>query len=216
MTRTSASDRQSLSLERICGDGPVIAVLDIRDTSTARELGEALVAGGVRVLEITLRSPGALDAIRAMSAIEGAIVGAGTIVAADQVEAVVEAGAVFGVSPGVSTIVVEACGRAGLPLLPGVATASEVMGALEHGLHILKFFPAEAAGGPTMLRALHGPFPSVKFCPTGGLTRDNTATYLELPNVVCAGGSWVAPASAVENRDWDDITKLARTATNLR
>ena len=216
MASAKPSDSRLRSLDEICRQCPVIAVLTVHNVMTAPALAESLVAGGVRVLEITLRSLEALDAIRAMSGVKNAIVGAGTIVSVGQVQDVVDAGAVFGVSPGFSPAILHECRRAGLPLLPGIATATEIMSARDHGIDIVKFFPAEAAGGRTMLRSFLAPFPDMRFCPTGGLTEHNTPDYLDISNVICAGGSWVAPAPAVENGDWAEITRLARVAAGFR
>lgn len=216
MASAKASGSRLRSLDEICRQCPVIAVLTVHEVRTARALAESLVAGGVRVLEITLRSSEALDAIRAMSGVKNAIVGAGTIVSVGQVQDVVDAGAVFGVSPGFSPAILHECRRTGLPLLPGVSTATEIMSARDHGIDFVKFFPAEAAGGRAMLRSFLAPFPDVRFCPTGGLTEHNTPDYLGISNVICVGGSWVAPAPAVEDGDWAEITRLARIASGFR
>ncbi|ASM76198.1 2-dehydro-3-deoxy-phosphogluconate aldolase [Vitreoscilla filiformis] len=196
--------------------GPVIPVIVIDRLEDAVPLAQALVAGGVRVLEVTLRTPVALDAIRAMTAVEGAIVGAGTIRSAADARAAHAAGAVFGVSPGYTAEVGAACREVGLPLLPGVATASEVMAAQADGLSFLKFFPATAAGGIPMLKALAGPFPDVVFCPTGGISLATAPDFLALPNVKVCGGSWLTPADAVKAGDWARITELAAQAQSLR
>lgn len=196
--------------------GPVIPVIVIDRLQDAVPLAEALVAGGVRVLEVTLRTPVALDAIRAMSAVPGAIVGAGTLRSAADARAAKAAGALFGVSPGYTAEVGAACREVALPLLPGVATASEVMAAQADGLGFLKFFPATAAGGIPMLKALAGPFPDVVFCPTGGISLATAPDFLALPNVKVCGGSWLTPADAVRAGDWDRITTLAREASALR
>lgn len=196
--------------------GPVIPVIVIDRLEDAVPLAQALVAGGVRVLEVTLRTPVALDAIRAMTAVEGAIVGAGTIRSAADARAAHAAGAVFGVSPGYTVEVGAACWEVGLPLLPGVATASEVMAAQADGLSFLKFFPATAAGGIPMLKALAGPFPDVVFCPTGGISVGTAPDFLALPNVKVCGGSWLTPADAVKAGDWARITELAAQAQSLR
>ena len=196
--------------------GPVIPVIVIDRLQDAVPLAEALVAGGVRVLEVTLRTPVALDAIRAMSAVPGAIVGAGTLRSAADARAAKAAGAVFGVSPGYTAEVGAACREVDLPLLPGVATASEVMAAQADGLGFLKFFPATAAGGIPMLKALAGPFPDVVFCPTGGISLATAPDFLALPNVKVCGGSWLTPADAVRAGDWGRITTLAREASALR
>lgn len=195
--------------------GPVIPVIVIDRLEDAVPLTQALVAGGVRVLEVTLRTPVALDAIRAMTAVAGAIVGAGTIRSPADARAAHAAGAVFGVSPGYTAEVGAACREVGLPLLPGVATASEVMAAQADGLSFLKFFPATAAGGIPMLKALAGPFPDVVFCPTGGISLATAPDFLALPNVKVCGGSWLTPADAVKAGDWARITELAAQAQGL-
>ena len=196
--------------------GPVIPVIVIDRLEDAVPLAQALVAGGVKVLEVTLRTPVALDAIRAMAQVPGAIVGAGTIRSAADARAAKAAGAVFGVSPGYTAEVGAACREVGLPLLPGVATASEVMAAQADGLNFLKFFPATAAGGIPMLKALAGPFPDVVFCPTGGISLQTAPDFLGLPNVKVCGGSWLTPADAVKAGDWARITRLAQEAQALR
>jgi 2-dehydro-3-deoxyphosphogluconate aldolase/(4S)-4-hydroxy-2-oxoglutarate aldolase len=201
----------------LAGYGPVIPVIVIQQLQDAVPLAEALVAGGVRVLEVTLRTPVALAAIEAIAkAVPGAIVGAGTIRSAADARAAKAAGSVFGVSPGYTAAVGAACREAGLPLLPGVATAGEVMAAQADGLGFLKFFPATAAGGIPMLKALAGPFPDVVFCPTGGITVETAPQFLALPNVKVCGGSWLTPADAVAAGDWARITQLAREASALR
>ena len=197
--------------------GPVIPVIVIDRLADAVPLARALVAGGVRVLEVTLRTPVALQAIEAMAReVPEAIVGAGTLRSAADAQAARDAGAVFGVSPGYTGELGAACRAAGLPLLPGVATASEVMAAQADGLSFLKFFPATAAGGIPLLKAWAGPFPDVVFCPTGGITLASAPEFLALPNVKVCGGSWLTPADAVRAGDWDRITTLAREAGALR
>jgi 2-dehydro-3-deoxyphosphogluconate aldolase / (4S)-4-hydroxy-2-oxoglutarate aldolase len=197
--------------------GPVIPVIVLQRVDQAVPLARALVAGGVRVLEVTLRTPVALACMRAIAAeVPEAIVGAGTLRSAADVKAAVAAGCRFGVSPGWLASVGQACTDLGLPLLPGVATASEVMAAQEAGHDFLKFFPASAAGGVPLLKALAGPFPDVVFCPTGGLTAENAGQYLALPNVRVCGGSWLTPADAVEAGDWARITALAAATHALR
>jgi 2-dehydro-3-deoxyphosphogluconate aldolase / (4S)-4-hydroxy-2-oxoglutarate aldolase len=197
--------------------GPVIPVIVIDRLEDAVPLAQALVAGGVRVLEVTLRTPVALQAIEAMArSVPGAIVGAGTLRSAADARAAKAAGAVFGVSPGYTAEVGAACRDVALPLLPGVATASEVMAAQADGLSFLKFFPAAAAGGIPMLKALAGPFPEVVFCPTGGITVTTAPDFLALPNVKVCGGSWLTPADAVKAGDWARITRLAQEAGALR
>jgi 2-dehydro-3-deoxyphosphogluconate aldolase/(4S)-4-hydroxy-2-oxoglutarate aldolase len=178
-------------------------------------LAEALVAGGLPALEVTLRTPAALDAIRAMANVPGGVVGAGTLVPPEDVRAAKEAGAQFGVSPGATDALIAACEAEGLPLLPGAATASEAMALLEKGYDMLKFFPAEASGGAPALKAIGAPLPQITFCPTGGVSPSNALDYLSLSNVVCAGGSWVAPKQMVQNGDWSGIETLAREAASL-
>lgn len=205
----------ALDIEDVCRIAPVVPVLVIDDLSKAVPLAEALVAGGLRALEVTLRTPVALDAIRAMSKVSGAVIGVGTLLTAEDVRASVEAGVRFGVSPGFSHAIMDAADEAGLPMLPGVATPSEAMAAAERGLTMLKFFPAEANGGAPVLGAWASPLSGLSFCPTGGVSEKNARGYLSLPNVVCVGGSWVAPKSAIEASDWDRITALAKEASAL-
>jgi 2-dehydro-3-deoxyphosphogluconate aldolase/(4S)-4-hydroxy-2-oxoglutarate aldolase len=201
----------------LAGHGPVIPVIVIDDVAHGVPLARALVEGGVRVLEVTLRTPVALTAIEAIArAVPDAIVGAGTVCNAADAHAALNAGAAFAVSPGYTAELGAACRRIGLPLLPGAVTASEVMAAMADGLQFLKFFPAEAAGGAAMLKSLGGPFPTMRFCPTGGLTPANAPGYLALPNVVVCGGSWLTPAEAMRSGDWGRITQLARAAAALR
>ena len=197
--------------------GPVIPVIVIQRLQDAVPMAQALLAGGVRVLEVTLRTPVALAAMREIvRAVPGAIVGAGTIRSVADAEAAKDAGCLFGVSPGYSTDIGHACRNMGLPLLPGVATASEVMAANADGYTFLKFFPATAAGGIPMLKALSGPFADVAFCPTGGITPETAPQFLALPNVKVCGGSWLTPQDAVDAGDWGRITALARAASALR
>lgn len=197
--------------------GPVIPVIVLQRVQDAVPLAQALVAGGVRVLEITLRTPVALQCMREIvQAVPEAIVGAGTIRSVADAEAALAAGCRFGVSPGYSADIGHACRNMGLPLLPGVASASEVMAANADGYQFLKFFPATAAGGIPMLKALAGPFTDVVFCPTGGITPETAPQFLALPNVVVCGGSWLTPADAVASGDWARISELARAATALR
>jgi 2-dehydro-3-deoxyphosphogluconate aldolase/(4S)-4-hydroxy-2-oxoglutarate aldolase len=197
--------------------GPVIPVIVLHKVEHAVPLAEALVAGGVKVLEVTLRTAVALRAIEAIAkAVPQAVLGAGTLRNAADASAARGAGCVFGVSPGYTSAIGAACRDAQLPLLPGVSSASEVMAANDDGLRFLKFFPAVPAGGVAMLKALHGPFPDVVFCPTGGITADNAAQFLALPNVRVCGGSWLTPADAMEQGDWARITRLAREAGAMR
>lgn len=199
----------------ICSLAPIVPVLVIDDVSHARPLAEALVAGGLPALEVTLRTPAALEAIRAMADVAGGYVGAGTLITPDDVRAAKDAGAHFGVSPGATPELLAACEAEELPLLPGAATASEAMALLARGYDLLKFFPAEAAGGVPALKAIGAPLPQITFCPTGGINPDNAENYLKLENVLCVGGSWVAPKDLVHTERWDDIQALAHAAARL-
>ncbi len=197
--------------------GPVIPVIVLQRVADAVPMARALVEGGVRVLEVTLRTPVGLACIEAIArAVPEAVVGAGTIRSAADAHAAKNAGSQFGVSPGYTAAVGAACREAGLPLLPGVATAGEVMAAMADGLNFLKFFPATAAGGIPMLKALAGPYPDIAFCPTGGITPETAPAFLALPNVKVCGGSWLTPQDAVDAGDWGRITALARAASTLR
>ena len=197
-------------------DAPVIPVIVLDDVAHAVPLARALVAGGIRMLEVTLRTSQALRCIEAIARqVPEAVVGAGTIRTAADAQASMDAGAKFGVSPGYTRSVGRACRELGLPLLPGVATGGEIMMAQEDGYQQLKFFPAVQAGGLAMLKAWQGPFGDVAFCPTGGITAANTGEFLALANVVCVGGSWLTPADAVAQGDWARITALARAAAGL-
>ena len=203
-------------IEMLCL-GPVIPVIVIQDVERAVPLARALVAGGVRVLEVTLRTPAGLPAIRAIAReVPEAIVGVGTLTDADEFAAARDAGAQFAVSPGLTPALVDAARATGLPWLPGVMTPSDVIAARAAGLRQLKLFPAEQAGGLGMLKALHGPFPDVLFCPTGGVTPNTAPQFLALPNVPCVGGSWLTPPAAVAAGDWNAITALAKQASSLR
>lgn len=204
-------------LEPLLGLAPVVPVLVIDDIDDALPLARALVKGGLPLLEITLRTPAALDAIDVIaSEVEGAVVGAGTVLSPAQLDQVAKLGARFAVSPGVTDSLLAAAKDSPLPLLPGTASASDVMRLLDHGYQFMKFFPAEPAGGRRYLKALASPLPEARFCPTGGIGADNAGDYLALPNVICVGGSWVAPADAVRAGDWTAIEILARTAKSLR
>ncbi|MGV8987357.1 MAG: bifunctional 4-hydroxy-2-oxoglutarate aldolase/2-dehydro-3-deoxy-phosphogluconate aldolase [Cypionkella sp.] len=207
---------QSLKAAEICRLAPVVPVIVVEDLAHARKLAEALVAGGLPALEVTLRTPVALDAIRAMAEVEGGIVGAGTLLTPADVKAAKAAGAKFGVSPGATDRILDACAEYDLPLLPGAATASEIMALLEMGYTVQKFFPAEQAGGAAYLKSISSPIPQVRFCPTGGIGLKNASDYLSLPNILCVGGSWVAPKEALAKGDWATITKLAAEAKALR
>ncbi len=202
-------------MRALCDLAPVIPVLVIEAAAHARPLAEALVAGGLPVLEVTLRTPAAADAIREMTGVPGAIVGAGTVVSPADVRTARDAGAQFAVSPGATDPLLAACEAEDLPLLPGAATASEAMTLLARGYDMLKFFPAEAAGGATALKALGAPLPQISFCPTGGVSAANAPDYLTLPTVPCVGGSWVAPKPLVAAGDWAAIRALAAGAAAL-
>lgn len=205
----------SMRIEEICRQAPVIPVLVIEDAATAEPLARALIGGGLPVLEVTLRTEAALDAIRVMTAVEGGVVGAGTLITPSDVRAAKAAGARFGVSPGVTGALMTACELEALPLLPGAATASEAMRLYERGYSVQKFFPAGPAGGAAFLGALASPLPRIRFCPTGGIGPDNAPDYLWLQNVLCVGGSWVVPREMVEAGDWAGIEALARAASSL-
>ncbi|MGO4914981.1 bifunctional 4-hydroxy-2-oxoglutarate aldolase/2-dehydro-3-deoxy-phosphogluconate aldolase [Pseudogemmobacter sp. W21_MBD1_M6] len=200
----------------VCSLAPVVPVLVIDDVAHARPLAEALVAGGLPALEVTLRTPAALDVIREMAKVKGGVVGAGTLLTPADVRAAKAAGATFGVAPGATDTLLQACEDEDLPLLAGAATASEAMRLLERGYTMLKFFPAEASGGAAALKAIGAPIPQVMFCPTGGVTLKNAPDYLALPNTVCVGGSWVAPKDLMLKGDWAAIEALAREAAALR
>lgn len=197
--------------------GAVIPVLVIDDTDKAVPLARALIAGGIKVLEITLRTPNALSVISEIARhVPDAVLAAGTVTTPEQWEASARAGARFAVSPGLTPRLLDAAAQAPIPLLPGVATASELMSAMDAGFECFKFFPAQQAGGVGMLKALGGPFAQALFCPTGGITPDTAPDYLALPNVACVGGSWLAPNAALAAGDWAAITALAQAASRLR
>jgi len=209
------SQKTELLLPVMTGQ-PVIPVIRIARLADAVPLARALARGGLKAIEITLRTPVALDAIRMVaSEVEEAVTGAGTILNRKQFESAVEAGSKFIVSPGLTPQLVEAAAQSIVPLLPGAVTSSEIMSALEYGYSLLKFFPAEQAGGPAYLKSLSSPLAGVRFCPTGGVTEKNAATYLGLPNVLCVGGSWVAPDELVADGKWAEIEELARQAATL-
>jgi 2-dehydro-3-deoxyphosphogluconate aldolase/(4S)-4-hydroxy-2-oxoglutarate aldolase len=208
-------DHASELTARVCDLAPVVPVLVLDDAGPAANLAAALIAGGLPALEVTLRTPAALDVIREMARVEGGVVGAGTLLTPDDVEAAKAAGATFGVAPGATDRLLEACEANDLPLLPGAATASEAMRLLERGYSVQKFFPAEANGGAKALKAIGAPIPQVRFCPTGGVSLANAADYLSLANTLCVGGSWVAPGELVQARDWAGITALAAEAAAL-
>ena len=211
MTQTPLTSLQVMQ------DAPVIPVIVLNDVAHAVPMARALVEGGIRMLEVTLRTPQALACIEAIArAVPEAVVGAGTLRSKADAQAAANAGARFAVSPGYTSTLGAACRDLGLPLLPGVATGGEIMAAQEDGFSALKFFPAMQAGGSAMLKAWSGPFFDVKFCPTGGISLQNAPDFLALPNVLCVGGSWLVPADALAQGDWARITTLAREAVGLR
>jgi len=211
-----AVNKEKLTALDVMRDAPVMPVIVLTDVAHAVPLARALVAGGIRMLEVTLRTPQALQCIEAIARdVPDAVAGAGTIRSAADAQASVLAGAKFGVSPGYTSAVGKACRELGLPLLPGVATGSEIMMAQEDGYQQLKFFPAMQAGGLAMLKAWQGPFGDVTFCPTGGVHAGNAAEFLALSNVACVGGSWIVPTDAIQQGDWARIEQLAREATQL-
>jgi 2-dehydro-3-deoxyphosphogluconate aldolase/(4S)-4-hydroxy-2-oxoglutarate aldolase len=206
-----------LDIDHVAALGPVIPVLQFDSVEQGEQTARALYEGGIRVLEITLRTPAGLGVIERMANFaDDLVVGVGTLTRPEQVADAVSAGARFGVSPGLTDALADAAKKAGLALLPGVATSSEILAALEHGYRTLKLFPAEQVGGVGMLKAFNGPFGDVKFCPTGGVTAATAPNYLALPNVVCVGGSWLTPAAMMRAGDWAGITRLAREASALR
>ena len=210
MPQDAASLRTTLSL------APVIPVIVLDDVAAARPLAEALVAGGLRVLEVTLRTRHALQVIEEMAKVEGAIVGSGTVRSPLQMGHSVDAGCQFMVSPGASPRLLEAANDHSIPLLPGIGTPTEAMTAAEHGYSFLKFFPAEALGGAPVLKAYASPLPDITFCPTGGIDLEKAKAYLALPNVICVGGSWVMPADLIAAKDFRAIEKLAAEAAALK
>ena len=216
MAMTRHTPGAALTALQVMTDAPVIPVIVLTEIAHAVPLARALVAGGIRMLEVTLRTPVALACIeRIAGELPDAVVGAGTVRSAADAQAASLAGAKFAVSPGYIHSIGRACRDLELPLLPGVATGSEILLAQQDGYGALKFFPAMQSGGPAMLKAWQGPFGDVRFCPTGGVTDANAAEFLALSNVVCVGGSWLTPADAVANGDWKRITQLARAACQL-
>jgi 2-dehydro-3-deoxyphosphogluconate aldolase/(4S)-4-hydroxy-2-oxoglutarate aldolase len=206
----------SAAATKVCQLAPVVPVLVVDDASVAAELAAALIAGGLPALEVTLRTPAALDVIREMAGVAGGVVGAGTLLTSKDVEDAKKAGATFGVAPGATDRLLDACEANDMPLLPGIATASEAMRLLERGYTVQKFFPAEANGGAPALKAIGAPIPQVKFCPTGGVSLKNANDYLSLSNTLCVGGSWVAPKDLVTAGDWAGIEAIAREASQLQ
>jgi 2-dehydro-3-deoxyphosphogluconate aldolase / (4S)-4-hydroxy-2-oxoglutarate aldolase len=202
-----------LSALDVLTTGPVVPVIVINNLDHAVPLAKALVAGGVKVLEVTLRTPVAIEAIRMIAAeVPDAVVGAGTVATEDDLNAVADAGGVFAISPGLTPTLLTAAINGPIALIPGISTASELMFGMEYGLREFKFFPAEAAGGTKMIKSIGGPFPQATFCPTGGISPGNYKEYLSLKNVACVGGSWLAPTDALEQGDYHRITDLARKA----
>ncbi|WP_200302149.1 bifunctional 4-hydroxy-2-oxoglutarate aldolase/2-dehydro-3-deoxy-phosphogluconate aldolase [Streptomyces adelaidensis] len=211
-----SSPLPSSSYASVLDLAPVLPVVVVDDPSDAVPLARALVAGGLPAIEVTLRTPAALDAVRAIAAeVPAAVVGVGTVITPAQVGEAVAAGGRFLVSPGWTDVLLDAMQVSGVPFLPGVSTTSEVVALLERGVREMKFFPAQAAGGTAYLRSLAGPLPQARFCPTGGIGPGNAPEYLALPNVGCVGGTWMLPADAVAARDWGRIEELARTAAAL-
>ncbi|MQY08025.1 bifunctional 4-hydroxy-2-oxoglutarate aldolase/2-dehydro-3-deoxy-phosphogluconate aldolase [Actinomadura macrotermitis] len=206
-----------MNADELLNLAPVVPVVVLEDAAAAVPLARALVAGGLPVIEVTLRTPAALEAVRRIAAeVPDAVVGAGTVVRPEDAERSLDAGARFLVSPGCTEALRAAMTATGLPFLPGIATASEAMALLERGVTAMKFFPAEASGGAGLLKSLGGPLPQIRFCPTGGITPANAPGYLALDNVGCVGGSWLTPADAVRAGDWARIEELARQAAALR
>jgi len=213
----SAIENKQTQVEATLRLAPVVAVVVIESLGDAVPLARALASGGIKAIEVTLRTPVALDAIRAIAAeVDGAVVGAGTLLTPADIAAAEKAGARFGVSPGSTPALLDAADDSSLPWLPGAATATEAMGMLERGYRLQKFFPATQAGGPDYLRALASPLPGIRFCPTGGITSATAPEWLALPNVVCVGGSWLSTAKLLRAGDWDAVEGLARTAAALR
>jgi len=213
----SDSEARQQQIEAVMRLAPVIPVVVIEDAAHAVPMARALVAGGIAAIEVTLRTAAALDAIRAIATeVEGAVVGVGTVLTARDLDAARQVGARFAVSPGVSPRLLDAAEDSALPLLPGAATASEVMALLERGYRHLKLFPAVPVGGVKLLAAWAGPLPQVRFCPTGGISLGSALDFLALPNVLCVGGSWLTPASLMQAGDWAGIERLAREAAALR
>ena len=209
MSKLTADDVMKLS--------PVMPVVTIDDAAHAEPLARVLLASGVRTIEVTLRTPAALEAIRAIAKnAPDMIVGAGTVLSIADLDAAIEAGARYALSPGATPKLMKAARNAKIPFVPGVATSSEIMRGLDLGYTHFKFFPAEQLGGVAALKAQHGPLPNAKFCPTGGISADKASSYLALPNVLCVGGSWIAPADKIKAQDWNAIEAAAKQAASLR
>ncbi len=211
-----AFENWQLQPAELFAQGAVVPVIVIKDLADAVPMAQALLAGGIKVLEVTLRTPVALDAIKLLAEqVPAAIVGAGTVTTAAQLEQVITAGAKFAISPGLTRELLQAGKDASIPLIPGIASISELMEGTGLGYTHFKFFPAEAAGGVKTLKSIYGPFSDIRFCPTGGINEKNYLEYLALPNVSCVGGSWIVPDSAVNAKDWSKITELTRTAVKI-
>ena len=208
-----ALDNWQLQPDTLFAQGPVVPVIVVKDLADAVPMAKALLAGGIKVLEVTLRTPVALDAIRLLAQeVPDAIVGAGTVTTPEQLQQCIDAGAKFAISPGLTRELLQAGKDAPIPLIPGIASISELMEGTGLGYSHFKFFPAEAAGGVKTLKSIHGPFADIRFCPTGGINEKNFLEYLALPNVKCVGGSWIVPDDAVSNKDWARITELCNAA----
>ena len=206
-----------MDIRSVLAASPVMPVIVLEEVAHAVPLARALVAGGIRVLEVTLRTPVALDCMRAIAAeVPEALLGAGTVLSAADLDAAAKAGAVFAISPGASPALLQAARTSPIPFLPAVMTPSDVITAMDAGFDTFKLFPAAQAGGMAMLKAMGGPFPQARFCPTGGIDAASAPAFLALPNVACVGGSWLCPAELVRAGDWDAITALARAAAALR
>ena len=206
-----------MEIRSVLAASPVMPVIVLEDVAHAVPLARALVAGGIRVLEVTLRTSVALDCMRAIAAeVPDALLGAGTVLTPADLDAAAKAGATFAISPGASPALLDAAHNGPIPFLPGVMTPSDVMTAMDTGLDTFKLFPAAQAGGMGMLKALGGPFPQLRFCPTGGIDAASAPAFLALPNVACVGGSWLCPSDLVRAGDWDGITAIARAASALR
>jgi len=205
-----------MNVRKLMQVAPVIPVLVIDDVAKAKPLAQALVNGGLKVLEVTLRTPQALEAMQAMSDVEGAIVGVGTALNGDDLKRAQDHGATFAVSPGFTPELGKAANAIDMPLLPGIMTPADIMRARDEGFTELKFFPASQAGGPSLLKGFAGPFIDTVFCPTGGISAKNAHEYLSLPSVLCVGGSWVAPKDLVDSGNWEAITQLALECQGLR
>lgn len=208
-----AFENWQLQPDTLFAQGPVVPVIVVKDLADAVPMAKALLAGGIKVLEVTLRTPVALDAIRLLAQeVPDAIVGAGTVTTPEQLQQCIDAGAKFAISPGLTRELLQAGKDAPIPLIPGIASISELMEGTGLGYSHFKFFPAEAAGGVKTLKSIHGPFADIRFCPTGGINEKNFLEYLALPNVKCVGGSWIVPDDAVSNKDWSRITELCNAA----